>query len=143
MDVITPEEREAIKAEVRAIYQEVADEFRDEFKKDMTKAQEDMSKVQENMETASEHLEELLGILNELKNSEPSEVLDPDDLKNNIQSCVRGECNGLRSLIQELQQKIDTQFNNIPEIYHCQNCGNPVFHGTQKCPACGVRLVWG
>ena len=143
MGEITPEEREAIKAEVRAIYQEVAEEFKNEFMKDMTKAQEDMVRVQEDMRTASGHFEELLVILNDLKNLESSNVLDPDDLKYNIQSCVRGECNGLRSLIQELQQRIEGKLSESPEIYYCQNCRNPIFHGTQKCPACGIQLVWG
>ena len=53
MSTITPEERETLKAEVRAIYQEVADEFRAEFK-------EDMIKVGEDLQSATAYLQDLI-----------------------------------------------------------------------------------
>jgi len=135
MSTITPEERETLKAEVRAIYQEVADEFRAEFK-------EDMIKVGEDLQSATAYLQDLIAILNELRNSDTTNVFNPDELKENIIDCVQGRCNRLSSQIEGVRQKVEESHVEEQPAFHCQYCGTVLPIGVSECPNSDCRAIY-
>jgi len=135
MSSITPEEREDMKNEVRAIYQEVADEFRSEFKEDMVKAREDM-------QNATTYMQDLIAVLNDIRYADSNNVFDPDELKENIMECVEGHCNRLSGQIEDLRQKGDEAPVEEKPVFHCQYCGTELIKGVRECPNSDCNAVY-